>query len=472
MNNYVYIYPYVKIVKYEVNTYQVIFLYSDEQRNVKRSSGERSFKINEISAEIIQQFNGKKTYPEVVEFFAKRYNEEKTNVEGIIQTFIVDLKKCGFEIREQITPLLHEITTSTHSNIYPLVASIELTENCNLRCRHCYGEFSSHKHKEIHFQQLRPMFQSLHEIGVLTVELTGGDPSVYQYTAEAIDIAFDERIESVMLLTNGVKIEKKLIDAIIKHKDKMFVQIDLHSLDETYYNWFTCSKNALQKVKNNIVALTERGVQVRVCSMITPKNYHEVFNIAKWSYEHGAILYAPSLVIELGRAINDKDKAGLIFTNIKQLEEFNFQYDAVEKKYPNFIRGKLTTEQLQRKNCGALTSNCSIKANGDIKLCTMDTGQYFSISMGNVFENSIRTIYDKNKEFLFEILNLPLPLKNCTECIDCLFHPFCDSCLLRGFLKAQDMGDKCKWYQNHVPNKVKERFPIHKSTVQMEQEAK
>lgn len=472
MYRYVYIYPSVKIVGYEINTNKVIFLYSDEQRNIKRSYGGQSFKINEISAEIIQQFNGTKTYSDVVEFFAEKYNELKDTVDTIIQTFIIDLKKCGFEIKEQNTPLSHEIATLIHSNIYPLVASIELTENCNLRCRHCYGEFSSYKHKEIPFHQLKPMFQSLHEIGVLTVELTGGDPSVYPYTAEAIDTAFDEGIESVMLLTNGVKLEKKLIDVIIKYKDKMFVQIDLHSLDETYNNWFTCSKNILEKAKNNIATLTNQGVQVRVCSMITPKNYHEVFDIAEWSYNHGAILYAPSIVVELGRAINTKDKDDLIFSNIEHLEEFNKQYDAVQEKYPGFILGKLTTEQLQRKNCGALTSNCSIKANGDIKLCTMDTGEYFSISMGNVFENSIKSIYDKNKDFLFELLNLPLPMKNCPECINCLHYPYCDSCLLRGFLKAQEMGDKCIWYKNYVPNKVKERFPLHKSTIQTKQEVK
>lgn len=250
------------------------------------------------------------------------------------------------------------------------------------------------------------------------------------------------------------------MDAVVRHKEKMFVQIDLHSLNEEYFDWFTGSKNSLNKVKSNIDMLVGKGVQVRVCSIITPKNYHEILDIAEWAYEHGATLYAPSPVIELGRATNEEVNKDLIFTNPEELQEYINQYDIISRKHPNFIRGKASPDRLNRKNCGALTSQCSIKANGDIKLCTMDTGEYFNLKMGNIFKQSLKEIFDANRDFLMEFIQLELPKKVSKECRDCIYALFCDSCLLRGFLRAHDMKEKCNWYQNSVHPLIKERFIV------------
>lgn len=301
----------------------------------------------------------------------------------------------------------------------------------------------------------------MREAGILIAELTGGDPSVYQYTADAIDIAFEEGFQSLMILTNGIYLNDRLVDAIVRHKDNIFVQIDLHSLNEEYYNWFTQSKDALPKVKKNIDLLTSKGVQVRVCSIFTPKNYHELPDIAKWSYKHGAKLYAPSIAIELGRAVevNSSINSDLFFTNQSQLEGFGNKLELAMNLYPNFIRFNDETS-IKRNNCGALVSECSINASGNIKLCAMDTGEYFNLNVGNVFQNSIKQCFDKNREFIYEFSQLKLPQSESEDCNKCVYSMQCNKCLVRGFLYARKMKEKCKWYQKCVPSIVKERFPI------------
>lgn len=44
----------------------------------------------------------------------------------------------------------------------------------------------------------------------------------------ALELGF----EQVSLLTNGVRISDKLIQILEKNKDRVYVQIDLHSLNE------------------------------------------------------------------------------------------------------------------------------------------------------------------------------------------------------------------------------------------------
>lgn len=38
----------------------------------------------------------------------------------------------------------------------------------------------------------------------------------------------------------------------------------------------------------------------------------------------------------------------------------------------------------QSSNCGCLSSHVTIAATGDIKICTMDTGEYTGYQWGNV----------------------------------------------------------------------------------------
>jgi radical SAM protein with 4Fe4S-binding SPASM domain len=332
---------------------------------------------------------------------------------------------------------------------------LELTDKCNIRCKHCYGDYGIERINSIPKEKLQYIFESMVDAGVLLVELTGGDPSVYPYTSEAIELAFKSGIQTVMLLTNGIKLSSNLVNTIEKYKERIFVQIDLHSLNEEYYDWFTGSKGNLEKVKENIILLTSKNVQVRVCSILTPKSYHEVTDIANWAYNHGAKLYAASFVIELGRATKKVFNDDLIFKDVEDLKKYFELYSELIKKYPNFIKLKIEEEQ---QNCKALTSSCSIKSNGNIKLCTMDTGEYFNLNLGNVLKNSIKEIYDSNIDFLNRFIELRLPNRESETCINCENIWFCENCFLRGFLMSQNMNGKCSWLNESVPNLVKERF--------------
>ena len=93
---------------------------------------------------------------------------------------------------------------------------------------------------EIPNEMLQPLFTSLKEIGVLTVELTGGDVSVYPHTATAIETAINCGIQSVMILTNGAIISDDIIKVMSKYKDRCFVQVDLHSLNTEYFLLQSC----------------------------------------------------------------------------------------------------------------------------------------------------------------------------------------------------------------------------------------
>ncbi|MGZ7440365.1 PqqD family peptide modification chaperone [Paenibacillus sp. TH7-28] len=463
MKKYLYLRPVAGIKEYKSSTLTLYYLSSPELLQQNYMHDKKQFMINKTAVEIISMLNGLKTFDEIIQCLAAKYSESFHSIESKVKPFMDQLtKQYGYSIMKQSEPIMQEVIISSYSNYYPSVASIELTNRCNIRCRHCYGKYGGVENQKIlSLKDLYFILDSLNEIGISILELTGGDPTMNPYSSEAIEKAYEVGISTVMFLTNGIYFDKKLLDTIIKNKHRLYIQIDLHSLNEEYYDWFTNSKNKLQKVKNNIDYLINNGVRVRVCAIITPGNVHELADIGEWAYYHGAVSYAPAVVTPLGRAT--MGDTSLIFPDEEGLMEFKKQHDLVLEKHPGFIQDITEIKEVTRKNCGAICSQVSINVNGDVKLCNMDSGDYFKLNMGNITTQSIKKVFDNNKDFLKELMNTELPMLDSDNCKDCEQNLFCTNCLLRGFIGARNMHEinkTCEWYQKIHPI-VKERFPLY-----------
>lgn len=450
---YVFIVPQIHISRYSMLQKELYLLTVEEStgKGLKKST----FEINDIAAEILLKFNGTMTYNEIINFFSEKYKENMNEVNEKVNSLIEAMKlKYGFSLREQKEKYEHKIKYIEYENFYPTVVSLEVTNLCNLQCQHCYGEYGIEKRIEFPKGKLEKVFNDLVKIGVMTVEITGGDPSVYAHIVEMIELAFKAGIKSVVLLTNGVKISEELLKTLIKYKRQIYVQVDLHSLDEEYYNWFTKSKGNLSIVKENIKKLVKNQIPIRVVSIITPKNYKELEDIADWCYQKDVNFFATSVVTELGRA---KEDNGLIFKDPDTLNEYLQKYSMLNEKYPGFI--SKVDDVREDISCGALFSQVSINPKGDIKLCTMDTGEYFKFDFGNVFDDTIKEIYDRNREFLNEFINMDYPdaITTCKECENALF---CHRCYLRGMIQAKRMKDRCRWFKKYKNSIINLKFNI------------
>ena len=460
MDKYVYLYPNITIKSYKNTTFKIYYLVVEDKEDKNYRIEEKIFKINDVGKEILLLLDGTFTYREIIRHFMKKYNEPEEVVDKKVSSFIVNLKKQNYLFCEQDKPEIHNINYFEYDNYYPTVASLELTNTCNIRCKHCYGDFGERNNScTINLDNIKKIISSLSEIGLSILELTGGDPTMNPHCSDAIEYAMESGIGTVMLLTNGINISPKLFNTLKKYKKNIYVQIDLHSLNETYYDWFTTSKGNLEKVKKNIEYLILNGIKVRICSIFTPGNIDEVYQIGKWAHEHGALEYAPSVVVNIGRSENNK---GLLFEDIDQLYKFKELQKSISIEYPGFIQEVAEIEGMTRKNCGAIRSELSIDAFGNIKLCNMDSGENFNLKLGNVLKKSVKVIFDNNKEFLDSLLDVKLPDLTQNSCKNCSERTFCHNCLLRGFLSAKKLNQEhkvCDWYSS-LPGIIKNRFSL------------
>lgn len=93
--------------------------------------------INEVAFDILTLCDGKHNFDSIVNIFTKKYNETPVNVENNIYQFINQLvNNYSFDLLKSSIPVNACPSIINEQNDYPTVATLEITNNCNLRCRH------------------------------------------------------------------------------------------------------------------------------------------------------------------------------------------------------------------------------------------------------------------------------------------------------------------------------------------------
>lgn len=412
------------------------------------------YKINETAFDIISLINGQNQYDEILEYLVNKYNEKFDLVKEKVDSFINELINI-YKLNIIYSNYRSDNDVLITQNKYPKAASIELTNNCNLRCRHCYGNYGDIDIREMSFYDVKKILDQLNVIGVEVVELTGGDITMHTQLYEIIAYALSLDFDNICLLTNGILLNKKILNLVKKNKDRISIQIDLHSFHDEYMEWFTQVPNTVDKIINNIKFMSDNKIRQRVAVMVTPNNLSELEDIAKWVHSLNHTSLGIGLVCNLGRASqNDK-----LILSEEQLVELNDIVLKLNNRYPNLVQF-IESYENELNNCGAISNAISINTSGNIKICSMDTGNYFNIKLGNLLDHSMENIYNENMEFICAIRDLKAPDLLTEECKGCDHIAFCGKCLLRSFKQAKEMQGNCRWYNDCVPEVIKNQLSL------------
>lgn len=107
------------------------------------------------------------------------------------------------------------------SSISPMMATIEVTEKCNLRCKHCYLDASCEKTSMITYEQFKNLVEVFKKNHVLNLELTGGEIFVNPHAYEILELAL-RQFATVGILTNGTILSDKVLKLLAKNKEKNY----------------------------------------------------------------------------------------------------------------------------------------------------------------------------------------------------------------------------------------------------------
>jgi radical SAM protein with 4Fe4S-binding SPASM domain len=290
---------------------------------------------------------------------------------------------------------------------------LQMTDRCNLQCRHCYiGEGS---HQDLSKKQIQKVLEEFEEIQGLRLLISGGEPLLHPHFWEINDILRNYAFRSV-LLSNGTLITKEVANKLHVHE----VQISLDGMKEGHES--LRGRGTFEKAMAAIDHLQQANTRVSVATMIHRRNLSEFDQLA-------------------------------LFLQSKHIEEWNVDVPCVEGRlknhqdfwvsppeaglYLNYGYGGGFHGSTKNSTCGAHL--CAIITNGTVCKC----GLFSDEPVGSI-EEGLRTCWARIPRIALKDLTCKCPVME--ECRGgCRyraktqgdsFQPDLFQCYARGVLKG------------------------------------
>ena len=378
---------------------------------------------------VLECIDGKKSITDIFNHLAIEYNIDYAQ----LMRFLQILQARGIIT---ISDEPGECLVPNKDNIR--IASIELTDKCNIKCRYCYGAFAPANCNFYRLEEIIPLFKTLKARGVKVVELTGGEPTVNPQFNEIFELACNT-FDNVTVMSNAVHFQKETLELFRIYRKKLSFSISIDGFSEETNAFQRQVKNTFTKTINNITYINKQiqPKNIRVVYMLTNENKKELDSFYQYMANEqirDVVISIPEH-IEDGRCYNLPDGCDMSDRTSWARQELNEEAERVAEKYKDEIypiTKKLGIDGIRlgsaHRSCGAGWALISIKSNGDIVPCNMMNNYY---KLGNAkldptldFLSRDNSVYD-----LFSKVDISFEDSKRDCCKQCEYYNFCFKCI-------------------------------------------
>ena len=286
----------------------------------------------------------------------------------------------------------------------PTVANLEITELCNVKCKHCYNPWRDETMgvNSLDLLKLTKTIKQLKKIGVFHVILSGGEPmSNFNILKEAMKLLAENNMtfscNTNLILATDEKM-KELRNYGLEH-----VLTSIPSINEGENDEIMQSKGSLKKIINGIKSSIKNGIRVSANMVVTKSNLNRVYETGKRMAELGCSKFfitraVPPVYSEVAKA-NDNNELVLSHEEVKKsLDEgirlkndFGIQIGSLIS-YPLCFLGDLKKySDFVGRGCPSQRGHViNINANGHVHTCVHEEESY-----GSIWRDDFHEIYSK-----------------------------------------------------------------------------
>ena len=273
-----------------------------------------------------------------------------------------------------------------------------LSENCNLKCLHCYQE--NQKPVQLKYDELEKIYIQFKEMLFKKkmrghINITGGEPLCNPYLFKILDlIKEDSEFISFSILTNGTLITDDIAKKI-KGYNPYYVQVSLEGGKET--NDYIRGNGTYKKIAEGIKNLRKNDIFTSISFTATKLNYKEFPKVVKYARKYKVNNVWSDRYIPLG----DSEDKNLALSYEQTREYLNIMSDEREKlrKKKNNITTISMYRALQFQMTNDFAYGCTA---GDTLLTVMENGDLvpcrrMPIVVGNLLKDNMYSLYRNNK---------------------------------------------------------------------------
>ena len=182
--------------------------------------------------------------------------------------YIESLKAAGlfsesFEPRNYVTERDYSVNLA--------FAWLELTNNCNYKCLHCYeGVEHCSYDNELSLQDWKLILQQLYDVGCKKIQFTGGEPCLSLHLKELLFFASNIGFDEITVFTNASLLNDELIG--IFHNLNIKVRFSLYGHRCEIHDAVTQRPGSFDKAIANVVKMIALEIDVYPAVIILKEN--------------------------------------------------------------------------------------------------------------------------------------------------------------------------------------------------------
>lgn len=163
-------------------------------------------------------------------------------------------------------PAPHYISEYSANDYGCMFAWIEITNKCNLRCKHCYNESDTHCDTIMSTQNYKMVIDRLLEIGVKRIQIIGGEPFVEKNRLKELLDYTVGKFSQIEIFTNGTLITDEWYRYFFENN--IHIALSVYSYDKSEHDKVTGQLGSWDKTYNTIALLKSNGIPYRVCNVL------------------------------------------------------------------------------------------------------------------------------------------------------------------------------------------------------------
>lgn len=296
---------------------------------------------------------------------------------------------------------------------------IEVANECNERCVHCY---IPHEYKT---QMINPelffrLIEEAREMNMINVTLSGGEPLLHKdficflRKCRELDLSVNV-LSNLTLLTDEIAIE-------MKKNPLLSVQVSIYSMDASIHDSITKVKGSFERTKSALMKLKELNIPLQISCPVMKQNLDSFTDVIAFGKENN-IAVAVNHVI-----FGSYDHTNSNLENRLSLDEVELAFD--KQSSDDDYMGALCDLAKEKLKLTKQDSICTIC---QYYICVSAEGNAFPCAgwqdkiIGNLNILSLREICENSKEMkaLKQIKWSDFP-----KCIECEDRGYCTVCMM------------------------------------------
>jgi MoaA/NifB/PqqE/SkfB family radical SAM enzyme len=168
--------------------------------------------------------------------------------------------------------------------VYPVLASYNITNRCDMRCVYC--GYPQMDHRELETKDVLRVLEKIRP-GIPALDITGGEPLIRKDIDEVMAYGYHLGFAPFVLNTNLLNMHRH--EGILDHIDQLIVSLD--STNPAVWDSLVGVKNATERVMGALrkyaAAQDEKKFQININAVILPDHLDQILPILDFAAEIG-----------------------------------------------------------------------------------------------------------------------------------------------------------------------------------------